>query len=345
MASKSNMSSSSMSTTTSATIGPVLPPPPRTQASSQPQAPLRRVETHTSRDIVPAQKVHGSAASGRTPIMASNDEILTLFGSIQDQMKHQQETNQMLMRETQLLKSNSNRPTEDTVTPLQPRALNFSSAVYTEDNQDNVVPSHSQGHAPEIPSTVRVSTMRGSGYAPGYGKNPEAGNVSNNVNTPATNSFGSLQDTGVTSALSRELQNLKDMISSVPRVVQPILEVSQDSHMISWFAYPICDAEIPKRFQTPNMKLYDGTTDPEEHIAQYRERMEINPIPPDLKDTCLCKGFGSTLTGSALKWLLNIPPHSITSFAHLVNFFNSQFSCSRSFEKLTSDLYRIIQGP
>ena len=100
---------------------------------------------------------------------------------------------------------------------------------------------------------------------------------------------------------------------------------------ISRFAYLICDAEIPKRFQTPNMKLYDGTTDPEEHIAQYRERMEINPIPQDLKEACLCKGFGSTLIGSALKWLLNVPPYSITSFAHLVNLFNSQFSCRRSF--------------
>ena len=73
--------------------------------------------------------------------------------------------------------------------------------------------------------------------------------------------------------------------------------------------------------------------------------MEINPIPSELKEACLCKRFGSTLTGSALKWLLNVPPHSITSFAHLVNLFNSQFSCSRSFEKLTSDLYRITQGP
>ena len=44
-----------------------------------------------------------------------------------------------------------------------------------------------------------------------------------------------------------------------------------------------------------------------------------------------------------MKWLLNVPPYSITSFAHLVNLFNSQFSCSRAFEKLTSDLYRITQ--
>ncbi|KAJ0494133.1 putative retrotransposon gag domain-containing protein [Helianthus annuus] len=72
--------------------------------------------------------------------------------------------------------------------------------------------------------------------------------------------------------------------------------------------------------------------------------MEINPIPERLKKACLCKGFGSTLTGSALKWLLSLPPYSITSFANVVNLFNSQFSCSRRFERLTSDLYRVTQG-
>ncbi|KAK1441334.1 hypothetical protein QVD17_07181 [Tagetes erecta] len=120
-------------------------------------------------------------------------------------------------------------------------------------------------------------------------------------------------------------------------------EVSTGSLKTSRFIKPICDVEIPKRFQTTKMRLYDGTTDPEEHVAHYRERMEINPIPAGIKEACLCKGYGATLTGSALKWLLSIPPHSVSSFAHLVNMFNNQFSCSRSFEKLTGDLYRVTQ--
>ncbi|KAJ0864658.1 hypothetical protein HanPSC8_Chr12g0544491 [Helianthus annuus] len=131
--------------------------------------------------------------------------------------------------------------------------------------------------------------------------NPMGGNTLNNY--PTTN-LGFMQDTGTNHAMARELQKLKDMISSVPGVVKPIPEIADGSHKVSRFAPPICDAEVPKRFHIPTMKLYDGTTDPEEHIAQYRERMEINPIPEKLKEACLCKGFGSTLTGSALKWLL-----------------------------------------
>ena len=72
-------------------------------------------------------------------------------------MRQQQETNQMLLREIQLLKAGSSRSAEDIVTPLQPRTFNFSSAVYTEDNRGNIVPSHSQNHTPEIPSSIRMS--------------------------------------------------------------------------------------------------------------------------------------------------------------------------------------------
>ncbi|XP_076925110.1 uncharacterized protein LOC143587816 [Bidens hawaiensis] len=141
----------------------------------------------------------------------------------------------------------------------------------------------------------------------------------------------------------KEVQKLKNMISSIPDVVQPILEMTATSTKVLRFALPICDVEIPKRFQNPNMKLYDGTTNPEEHVAQYIERMEIIPISVDLKEACLCKGFGSTLTRLTLKRLFGAPPNSITSFAHLVNLFNNQFSCSRSFEIFIYYLYRITQ--
>ena len=50
------------------------------------------------------------------------------------------------------------------------------------------------------------------------------------------------------------------MISSVLGVIQPIPEASPSGYRISRFAPPICDTEIPKRFLTPNMKMYDGTT-------------------------------------------------------------------------------------
>ncbi|KAJ9537370.1 hypothetical protein OSB04_030103 [Centaurea solstitialis] len=57
----------------------------------------------------------------------------------------------------------------------------------------------------------------------------------------------------------------------------------------------------------------------------------------------MCKSFGSTLTGAALQWLINLKPKSIGSFAELVNQFTRQFASSRKMEKQTSDLYYIVQ--
>jgi hypothetical protein len=198
----------------------------------------------------------------------------------------------------------------------------------------------------EPPSRPSYSTITAATGVPGqFPRNPaqnlNIGNTMTNVSYD-TNSLA-MQRAGISPEVAKELQDIRSLLSSVPGIIRPIPEVPAGSHKFSRFAWPICDVEIPKRFQTPSMKLYDGTTDPEEHVAQYRERMEINPIPQDIKEACLCKGFGSTLTGPALKWLLSIPANTITSFSHLINLFNTQFSCSRSFEKLTSDLYRVIQ--
>ncbi|XP_074304408.1 uncharacterized protein LOC141639114 [Silene latifolia] len=61
------------------------------------------------------------------------------------------------------------------------------------------------------------------------------------------------------------------------------------------------------------------------------------------KEACMCKGFGSTLSGAALQWFVNLPNESISSFAGLGNISNQQFASSRKPDKSSSDLYRIVQ--
>ena len=116
---------------------------------------------------------------------------------------------------------------------------------------------------------------------------------------------------------------------------------------LSYTDSPFCDniamVETPKRFAVPLMKAYDGTTDPQEHVAQYKQRMFTVPITRELREPCMCKGFGSTLTGPALQWFVGLPNGSIETFADLVDAFNLQFASSRVFEKTTSDLYKIVQ--
>ena len=90
-------------------------------------------------------------------------------------------------------------------------------------------------------------------------------------------------------------------------------------------------------------KLYDGTTDPVDHVAQYKQKMWQLPIPASSMEATMCKSFGATLCGPALQWLINIKPGSIGDFSSLVNRFYQQFASSRAMKKQSSDLYRIVQ--
>ncbi|XP_056688042.1 leucine-rich repeat extensin-like protein 5 [Spinacia oleracea] len=121
------------------------------------------------------------------------------------------------------------------------------------------------------------------------------------------------------------LQQLMTMIKKIPGVPTPIKEASLDSYADSPYADPIDAIDIPKGFSPPNIPMYDGTTDPRENILTYKQRIMTIPVPKHMSEASLCKGFGSTLIGPALKWLTSLPSGCITCFAHLDNMFNQQF--------------------
>jgi len=101
--------------------------------------------------------------------------------------------------------------------------------------------------------------------------------------------------------------------------------------------------EMPRKFSFRSIKAYDNTTDPDDHVAQYRQRMLAVALRKGSREVTLCKGFGSTLTGPALQWYINLPSRSIASFAVLSDKFVEQFARSRDLEKTSDCLYEILQ--
>ncbi|XP_013632812.1 PREDICTED: (E,E)-geranyllinalool synthase-like [Brassica oleracea var. oleracea] len=67
-------------------------------------------------------------------------------------------------------------------------------------------------------------------------------------------------------------------------------------------------------------------------------------LPKGSHEATMCKGFGSTLTGPALQWYINLPSRSIASFAILSVKFVEQFASSRDLEKTSDSLYEIFQN-
>lgn len=96
------------------------------------------------------------------------------------------------------------------------------------------------------------------------------------------------------------LNEMEDLIRRILRMLAPIKKSYVNSYADSPFTDNIALAEMPWKFSFPNIKLYDRTTDLDDHIAQYKQHMFTTTIPRDLREACMCKGFGSSLIGPAL---------------------------------------------
>ncbi|KAF3510709.1 hypothetical protein F2Q69_00005793 [Brassica cretica] len=65
-------------------------------------------------------------------------------------------------------------------------------------------------------------------------------------------------------------------------------------------------------------------------------------LPKGSREATMCKGFGSTLTGPALQWYINLPYRSIASFAVPSDKFVEQFASSMDLEQTSDSLYEIL---
>ncbi|KAF3539673.1 hypothetical protein F2Q69_00022702 [Brassica cretica] len=142
---------------------------------------------------------------------------------------------------------------------------------------------------------------------------------------------------------SERLDAMQSMVERLPRVAPPIRKSNPDSYAETPFTDEITLIEMPRKFSFPSIKAYDGTTDPDDHVAQYRQRMLAVALQKGLREATMCKGLGYTLTGPALQWYINLPSRSIASFGILSDKFVEQFVSSRDLEKTSDSLYEILQ--
>jgi len=143
--------------------------------------------------------------------------------------------------------------------------------------------------------------------------------------------------------LFRRFAEMEALIQRIPGIPTPIKKSTTNSFADSPFVDAIALVDMPRKFSFPNMKQFEGMTDPDDHISQYKQRMFTATVPHDLREACMCKAFGSSLSGPALQWYTNLPNNSINSFAQLTDTFVEQFASSRKLEKQSDDLYTITQ--
>ena len=76
------------------------------------------------------------------------------------------------------------------------------------------------------------------------------------------------------------------------------------------FTRRIEGAALPRRFQQPTFTIYNGNTDPVEHVSQFNQRMAVH----SKNEALMCKVFPSSLGPTAMRWFNGLKADSIDSY-------------------------------
>ena len=92
------------------------------------------------------------------------------------------------------------------------------------------------------------------------------------------------------------------------------------------FTQNIEGASLPRRFHQSTFTIYNGRTDPVEHVSHFSQMMVVHS-----KDEALmCKVFSSSSGLMAMRWFNGLKANSINSFKKLTRAFGARFiTCSR----------------
>ncbi|XP_056850812.1 uncharacterized protein LOC130500119 [Raphanus sativus] len=112
--------------------------------------------------------------------------------------------------------------------------------------------------------------------------------------------------------VSERFGTIQSMVERLPGAAPPIRRSNQGSYSDTPFVEEIASVEMPQKCSFPSIKMYEGIGDPDNHIAQYKQRMLAVAIPRDARKATIDK-------------------------------FVEQFASSRDLEKNLDDLYEILQ--
>ena len=101
----------------------------------------------------------------------------------------------------------------------------------------------------------------------------------------------------------------------------------------------ILNYELSHGFVIPSFSMYDGSSDPYDHMLHFNQAMILNVGDNRL----LCKVFSASLKGPALAWFYKLPQRSNNTFSELWATFVSQYLCSVQQKGNISSLQTILK--
>lgn len=111
------------------------------------------------------------------------------------------------------------------------------------------------------------------------------------LNLPARNS----------SKLEACICELESLITGILGVPAPVQRIKRKSFADSPSEDHINMVDMSERFSFPSMRLFDGTSDPDDHVAHHKQNMFVVSMPQNQRKARMCKGFGSSVSRPALQ--------------------------------------------
>lgn len=104
------------------------------------------------------------------------------------------------------------------------------------------------------------------------------------------------------------------------------------------FAPSTLAAPGAQKVKLPNIDTFDGTMDPDDHLAAFKRAMYLQGAD----DATWCKHFPATLKGVAQKWFNSLPDHSIKNLMELSIIFSHHFMANKQEKKTSMHLGKIV---
>ncbi|KAL2241784.1 UNVERIFIED_CONTAM: Retrovirus-related Pol polyprotein from transposon opus [Sesamum indicum] len=143
-------------------------------------------------------------------------------------------------------------------------------------------------------------------------------------------------------AISRaEVDNVSKQIAQLGKQIDELKKRGEivAHNRNSPFANRILIEMVNPSFRMPDLPKYDGTRDPQEHLAAFDMVMNLY----GQSSSIVAKLFVTTLTGKAQEWFTNLPPGSIDSYEQLAQKFAFHFASKRKQKRSATHLFTIRQ--
>ena len=79
------------------------------------------------------------------------------------------------------------------------------------------------------------------------------------------------------------------------------------------FTWRIEKAKLPRQFHQPTFTMYNGRTDPVEHVSQFKQKMAVH----SQNEALMCRVFSSGLGLMVMRWFDGLRTNSISSLKKL----------------------------